>query len=152
MNKLIDGVSITPLKQLHDERGKVMTMIRADSSTFKQFGEIYFSTVNPGAVKAWHKHQRMTLNYACVVGAIKLVLYDARESSTTRGLVAEYFISPENFLLVTVPPGVWNGFKAIGAAAAMVANCATLPHDPLEIERLPFDDPSIPYDWQIAHG
>lgn len=152
MKALINGVSVTPLKQIHDERGKVMTMIRSDSPTFERFGEIYFSTVNPGAVKAWHKHQQMTLNYACVFGAIKLVLYDARDSSPTHGLVSEHFISPENFFLVSVPPGIWNGFKAVGTSAAMVANCATLPHDPIEIERLPFDDASIPYNWQIAHG
>src|SRR5580700_8468517 len=68
---MIDGVVITPLRQIADERGKVMHMLRADSPVFKEFGEIYFSVVEPGAIKAWHIHTRMTLNYAVPVGKIK---------------------------------------------------------------------------------
>ena len=148
---MIDGVVITPLRQIFDERGKVMHMLREDSPVFQRFGEIYFSYVHPDAVKAWHIHKRMTLNYAVVFGQLKIVLYDDRASSPTRGEIQELFISPENYVLVTVPPLVWNGFKGIGDKSAIVANCATLPHDPSEIDRLPPFDNSIPYDWQLQH-
>ena len=148
---MIDGVTITPLRQLFDERGKVMHMLREDSSVFSRFGEIYFSCTNPGAIKAWHLHKQMTLNYAVIYGEIKCVLYDDRPNSKTRGCVVEYFLSPENYCLVTVPPLIWNGFKGIGQKVSIVANCATIPHDPNEIERKSADDPSIPYDWQIKN-
>jgi dTDP-4-dehydrorhamnose 3,5-epimerase len=149
---MIDGVLVTPLKQFIDERGKVMHMLREDSPIFDRFGEIYFSCTRPGAVKAWHLHRRMTLNYAVVSGEIKFVLFDDRPDSPTRGETQEFFLSPENYVLVTVPPLIWNGFKGIGVRDAIVANLATLPHDPEEIERiLPFDS-SIPYDWHIRHG
>jgi dTDP-4-dehydrorhamnose 3,5-epimerase len=148
---MIHGVIVTPLKQIFDERGKVMHMLREDSPAFTRFGEIYFSCVHPGAVKAWHLHKRMTLNYAVIFGEIKCVLYDDRAESPTCGKVQEYFLSPENYNLLTVPPLVWNGFKAIGDRSAIVANCATLPHDPNEIERRPASDSGIPYDWQILH-
>jgi dTDP-4-dehydrorhamnose 3,5-epimerase len=148
---MIHGVIVTPLKQIFDERGKVMHMLREDSPAFTRFGEIYFSCVHPGAIKAWHLHKRMTLNYAVIFGEIKCVLYDDRPGSPTCGKVQEYFLSPENYNLLTVPPLVWNGFKAIGDRSAIVANCATLPHDPNEIERKPAFDPGIPYDWQIRH-
>jgi dTDP-4-dehydrorhamnose 3,5-epimerase len=46
---------------------------------------------------------------------------------------------------------VWNGFKGI-ANESIVANCATLPHTPDEIDRLNPFDPRIPYDWAIKHG
>ncbi|MBA3656430.1 MAG: dTDP-4-dehydrorhamnose 3,5-epimerase family protein [Gemmatimonadaceae bacterium] len=148
---MIEGVSVTPLKQTFDERGRVMHMLREDSPGFTRFGEIYFSSTHPGAIKAWHLHKRMTLNYAVVYGEIKLVLYDDREGSKSRGALQELFLSPENYNLVTVPPLIWNGFKGIGDKSAILANCATLPHDPEEIERKsPFDE-SIPYDWQIRH-
>lgn len=148
---MIEGVILTPLRQIFDERGKVMHMLREDSVVFERFGEIYFSCTNPGAIKAWHLHKQMTLNYAVIYGEIKCVLYDDREGSKTKGCVEEYFLSPENYQLITVPPLVWNGFKGIGDKVSIVANCATIPHDPLEIERkVPFD-PSIPYDWQIKH-
>ena len=93
----------------------------------------------------------MTLNYAAIYGEIKFVLYDDRPNSKTKGCIDEYFLSPENYCLITVPPMVWNGFKGIGTKDSIVANCATIPHDPLEIERKSAFDNSIPYDWQIKH-
>ncbi len=148
---MIDGVILTPLKQVFDERGKVMHMLREDSPVFSRFGEIYFSCTHPGVVKAWHLHKEMTLNYAVIFGEIKFVLFDDRAESPTRGEVQEIFISPENYMLVTVPPLIWNGFKSVGTQTAIVANCATLPHSQDEIERLPAVDSSIPYDWNLKH-
>lgn len=148
---MIEGVVISPLRQIFDERGKVMHMLREDSPVFSRFGEIYFSCTHPGAIKAWHKHKEMTLNYAVIFGQIKFVLYDDRKGSPTQGELQELFISPENYQLVTVPPLVWNGFKAVGGQTAIVANCATLPHSPSEIERRPATDSSIPYDWEVKH-
>lgn len=148
---MIDGVLLTPLRQVFDERGKVMHMLREDSAVFSRFGEIYFSCTHPGVVKAWHLHKEMTLNYAVIFGEIKFVLFDNRAASPTRGEVQELFISPENYMLVTVPPLIWNGFKSVGTQTAIVANCATLPHRQDEIERLSAFDASIPYDWQLEH-
>lgn len=148
---MIEGVVVTPLRQIADERGKVMHMLRSDAAHFKAFGEIYFSCVYPNAVKAWHIHKRMTLNYAVPHGNIKFVLYDDRAGSATRGQVQEIFLGPDNYCLVTVPPLVWNGFKGIGMETAVVANCASIPHDPDEIDRCDPLDGSIPYDWQIRH-
>ena len=93
----------------------------------------------------------MTLCYAVIYGEIKFVLFDDRPQSPTKGEVQEFFISPENYMLVTVPPLIWNGFKCIGTKTSIVANCATLPHDPDEIERRSPDDSSIPYDWSLKH-
>ena len=148
---MIDGVIVTPLRQICDERGRVMHMLREDSPVFTRFGEIYFSCAHAGAIKAWHLHKRMTLNYAVLHGEIKFVLYDDRPESPTCGMVEELFLSPHNYCLVTVPPLIWNGFKGIGDTYSIVANCATLPHDPDEIERRSPFDQSVPYDWQIRH-
>jgi len=148
---MIEGVVLTPLHQFFDERGKVMHMLRSDSSIFSKFGEIYFSCTHPGVVKAWHLHKEMTLNYAVIFGEIKFVLFDDRLNSPTRGQIQELFISPENYMLVTVPPMVWNGFKSVGTQTSIVANCATIPHSPNELERRPPDDPKIPYDWALKH-
>jgi len=148
---MIEGVIISPLRQIFDERGKVMHMLRKDSPIFSEFGEIYFSCTCPGAIKAWHLHKEMTLNYAAIHGSIKCVLFDDRPNSKTRGCVEEYFLSPENYSLITVPPLVWNGWKGMGNETSIVANCATIPHDPNEIKRKPATDPSIPYDWEIKH-
>ena len=148
---MIDGVVITHLHQIFDERGKVMHMLREDSSVFNRFGEIYFSCTHPGVIKAWHLHKKMTLNYAVIYGEIKFVLYDNRPLSPTKGKVQELFISPENYMLVTVPPLIWNGFKCVGTKTAIVANCATLPHSADELERRPAIDDRLPYDWGLMH-
>ena len=148
---MIDGVKVTPLRQILDERGKVMHMLRVDDPAFQEFGEVYFSCIYPRAIKAWHLHKQMTLNYAVPHGHIKFVLYDERPTSPTNGETQELFLGPDNYSLVTVPPMVWNGFTGIGVEMAIVANCATMPHDPNEIERRDPFDPSIPYDWAIKN-
>jgi len=146
---MIDGVRITPLRRIPDDRGCIYHMLRCDDDHFERFGEIYFSMVYPGVVKAWHLHREMTLNYAAVVGTIKLVLYDDREGSPTRGELQEIYLGELAYDLVTVPPGVWNGFRATGGERAMVANCATHPHDPAEITYMDPDEGPIPYDWSV---
>lgn len=144
---MIDGVEINQLNIIPDERGMILKMLRNDDPVFQEFGEIYFSVIYPGVVKGWHIHKKMTLNYAVVSGSIKLVLYDDRSGSPTKGEVQEIFLGRENYKLVTIPPMVWNGFKGIGTESAIVANCSTIPHDPDEIERMdPFEN-DIPYDW-----
>jgi dTDP-4-dehydrorhamnose 3,5-epimerase len=148
---MIDGVKVTPLNQILDERGKVMHMLRSDSEVFQSFGEIYFSCVYTGAIKGWHRHKKMILNYAVPHGNIKFVLYDDRVGSPTRGEIQEIFMGPDHYCLVTVPPMIWNGFQGIGTEMAIVANCASIPHDPEEIERRDPFESSIPYDWEIKH-
>ena len=129
-----------------------MHMLKCNDPHFRQFGEIYFSTIYAGVIKGWHLHQEMSLNYACVYGRIKLVLFDDREGSSTRSNIMEIFLGPDNYCLVQIPPNVWNGFKGMGSDLAIVANCATHPHDPTRTVRLdPFNE-RIPYDWGVRHG
>jgi dTDP-4-dehydrorhamnose 3,5-epimerase len=149
---MIEGVKITPLRQIIDERGKIMHMLRCDAPHFEKFGEIYFSFIHHGVIKGWHIHKKMTLNYAVPVGKVKVVIYDEREGSPTRGELMEIFTGPENYQLITIPPMVWNGTKGIAEGTSIIANCATLPHDPGEIDRLNPFDKRIPYDWSLKHG
>ena len=149
---MIDGVKVKPLRKIRDERGYIMHMLRSDDPDFQKFGEIYFSTIYPDVIKAWHIHKEMTLNYAVVSGMIKLVLHDDRSDSPTRGETQELYIGDENYQLVTIPPLIWNGFKGVGTKMAIVANCATLAHDSDEIVRKSPFDTSINYDWSLKNG
>ena len=152
MNQTIQGVVVKPLRKIPDERGCICHMLRNDDPDFEKFGEIYFSTAFPGVIKAWHLHKEMTLNYAVIQGMVKLVLYDDRQDSPTKGNLMELFIGDQNYCLVKVPPGVWNGFKCISPQTAIVANCATIPHDPQEISRISPTTEKIPYDWSLKNG
>ena len=149
---MIEGVEIFPLKRIQDERGIVMHMLKNTDGHFRTFGEIYFSVVYPGVIKGWHLHSRMTLNYAVVEGNIKLVVFDQRPDSKTRGQLQEIYLGQVNYHLVRVPPGVVNGFTSTGGEGAIVANCADIPHDPAEITRIDPFTPTIPYDWKLKHG
>lgn len=148
---MIEGVQVTPLRRIPDERGTIMHMMRSDSPMFIKFGEIYFSTVYPGVIKAWHIHDVMTLNYYVVSGTIKFVLYDDREGSATKGKLMELYPGENNHSLITVPPGVWNGFMGVGTKEAIVANLTDIPHDPAEIHRADPLDNHIPYSWPLKH-
>ena len=148
---MIKGVEVIPLKQIADERGKIMHMLRNDAKHFEKFGEVYFSLAYPGVIKGWHLHKIMVLNYAVITGMIKLVLFDDRKDSLTKGEIMELFIGEDNYCLVKIPAEVWNGFKGIGTKPAIVANCATIPHDPDEIIRLDPFSKKIPYNWELVH-
>ncbi len=148
---MIKDVLITPLKKIPDERGMIMHMLRCDDSHFQQFGEIYFSVAYPGVIKGWHLHTKTTLNYAVVIGMIKLVLYDNREDSPTYGQINEIFTGEDNYSLVRIVPGIVNGYKVVGVKPAIVANCATLPYDPEEMIRIDPFNADIPYDWSLKH-
>ena len=98
---VIDGVKINKLKQIVDNRGKVMHMLRKDDKIFQDFGEIYFSTIHFKSIKGWHLHKESFLNYACIKGEVKLVLFDLREKSSSKNLYQEIILSPKNYSLVT---------------------------------------------------
>ena len=146
----IEGVIITELRRISDERGAVLHMLRCDAPDFDRFGECYFSEVLPGAIKAWKRHRSQTQNLAVPVGRVRLVIYDDRKSSPTReNLQVLEMGRPDAYLRIKVPPGLWYGFACISATTALVANCADLPHDPADSEVRTLNDPAIPYSWVV---
>ena len=144
---MINDIIISPLKILSDNRGKVIHMMRNDSKVFKSFGEVYFSTIYKDSIKAWHLHKENTLNYACIKGKVKLVLFDDRKESSTNGEYQEIILTPQNYFLITIPPNIWNGFKGLDDEESIIANCLSSPHNENEMVR---EDPlneKFKYDW-----
>lgn len=147
----IQDVVVAELKEIKDDRGSVLHMLRADAPDFKNFGECYFSEVLPGSIKAWKKHLKQTQNIAVPVGRIKLVIFDSREGSSTRGVVNVIELGrPDAYVRIMIPPGLWYGFACIGTEPAMLVNCADIPHDKMESEVLAFSDSTIPFSWTNA--
>jgi len=144
---MIEGVKVTPLRIISDERGMVMHMLRSDSETFVNFGEVYFSVVNPDKVKGWKFHKERFQNMVVPSGMIKLVIFDDREGSKTKGAIYELEIGSDNYQLVFLPPQIWYGFKGISNGPSIIANLADKPHDPKESITKDLSDPSIPYKW-----
>jgi dTDP-4-dehydrorhamnose 3,5-epimerase len=144
----IEGVTITALRQISDERGAVLHMLRCDEPEFTRFGECYFSEILPGVIKAWKRHREQTQTLAVPIGRIRMVVFDDRQRSTTQGQVQALELGrADAYLRLRIPPGLWYGFGCISATPALLANCADLPHDPTDSEVRPVDDPAIPYTW-----
>ncbi len=145
----IEGVIIRPLRQIYDNRGAILHMMRNDSELYEKFGEVYFSEILPGVVKAWKMQIEKTQNLAVPVNKIRLVIYDSRPHSKTRGQIKEYELGrPDNYNLIHIPPMLWYGFQSLDRQTALVANCTNYPHNPDEIESLPYDSNQIPYQWK----
>lgn len=87
---------------------------------------MYFSEVEPGCVKAWKCHTRQTQRFAVPVGQLKIVLYDDRPESPTRGRIMEVLLGrPDNYALLQIPPRVWYGFTAAGSVLRLSATART---------------------------
>lgn len=140
---MIQDVSISPLQIIPDERGCVRHVIRSDNFDFEKFGETYVSEIYKGVVKAWHGYPTKRIHYAVVKGMVKLALYDSRKTSQTFGQIETLFVGDENYIRVTIPPGVFNGFK--GIRDSMVVVTASEPFSEEGIIRFPAD--YFAYDW-----
>jgi len=151
---VIEGVKTKDLKVIPDERGFLMEMLRSDDEIFERFGQIYMTCCYPGVVKGWHYHRRQTDFFVCVRGTAKVVLYDGREDSPTKGEVNEFFMGERRQFLLKIPPLVMHGFKAVGSEPAFIINCPTelFNYDEPDEHRLPWDADEIPYDWEIKMG
>ena len=152
--QLIDGVRTKTLSVHADERGRLVEMLRSDDEFFEKFGQAYLTTAYPGVVKAWHYHKKQVDHFVCVHGMMKVVLYDDREGSPTRGLLNEFFLGVHHPLLLRIPAGVYHGFKCISECEALIVNIPTEVYHYAEPDEFRIDahDPRVPYDWARRDG
>ena len=145
--QLIHGVTVKKLQIHCDERGRLMEMIRADDKDLKQikFGQVYMTTAYPGVTKAWHYHKKQTDHFVCVKGMMKVVLFDPREGSPTKGQLMELVMGDESPTCLTIPPGVAHGCRALEVTHLLYVTSNV--YAPDDEGRIPHDDPTIGYDW-----
>lgn len=131
MEELMTGVTLTTQKVIVQEKGNIYHVLKKSEESYREFGEAYFSTVQQGVFKGWKQHLQMTLNIVVPVGAIKF--YFVRENSNNNQIeTASVELSPNNYLRLTLEPGIWMGFKGLGEGLNLLLNIADIPHDPLE--------------------
>lgn len=141
----IAGLTFMPRAIVPAMGGPVLHLLRGPGLNDLAKGEIYFSEVLPGCIKAWKRHRRQTQNFAVPCGRLLLALYDDRPDSPSRGVCLTLELGrPDAWGLLRIPPMLWYGFAAVGCQPALICNCADLPHDPDEAERLPLDADAIP--------
>lgn len=132
----MEGVKLYPLKHIAVPKGNIYHALKSTDEGYCGFGEAYFSQIKAGEVKGWKRHNRMSLNIVVVMGAIKFVIYDSREGSTTCGRFEEVILSPkDNYQRMTVAPGLWMAFQGVGEGISMLMDIIPEPHDPEEADR-----------------
>jgi dTDP-4-dehydrorhamnose 3,5-epimerase len=148
---MIKDVRVKQLRVIPDERGRLMETLRSDDELFIKFGQAYITTAYPGVIKGWHYHKVQVDNFVAVRGMFKVVLYDDREDSPTRGEVNEFFMGQHNLILLQIPALVLHGFKAIGTEEAIMLNLPTevYRYDAPDEHRVDPHSPAIPYDWSL---
>ena len=137
----------TNLNIIKMDSGDLFHAMKKTDPGFKQFSEVYFSTVIKNNVKAWKLHQNMTLNLIVPVGSVMFNFIDARKVSKTFNKVHKVILSQEPYFRLTVPPGIWLGFKGLSDGLNLVCNVADMIHDPDEILRKEISE--IDIDWSI---
>lgn len=146
MGEMIEGVNVYPLKQICVPKGDVYHALKCTDTGYYGFGEAYFSWIEYGKAKGWKRHNRMTLNLVVPVGAIKFVIYDDREESTTFGMFEEIQLSPENnYQRLTLAPGLWMAFYGVAEGNSLLMDIIPELHDPSEADRKDLFD--IPYSF-----
>jgi len=150
----ISGVKVRKLRLMPDDRGWLMEMLRSDWEEFEKFGQTYVTACYPGVVKAWHYHKHQTDHFICVSGMAKVALYDARDDSPTKGRINEFIMGTLNPILVKIPKMVYHGFTAVGAEMTIIVNVPTqlYNYEKPDEYRVAYDDPSIPYRWEVKMG
>jgi dTDP-4-dehydrorhamnose 3,5-epimerase len=141
----MDGVIVTPLKQITHPKGDVLHGLKKSDEGFSSFGEAYFSTIKSGQIKGWKMHKEMVMNLIVPLGCVKFVLHDTRENSHTSTSFQEVILGRENYQRLTVPNGVWVAFQGLDDTDNLLLNIASIEHDPAE--SVAVDINNIKYDW-----
>lgn len=136
----LDDVLIAPLARIPTACGDVLHAMKQSDAGYVGFGEAYFSCVDAGAIKAWKRHTRMTMNVVVPVGQVRFVFC---LDGVDEFRVEE--IGVGRYARITVPPGIWFGFQGLAEPQSLVLNIANIPHDPNEVERVAISD--IKYGW-----
>ena len=145
-NKIYDLV-ISPQNIIEVKGGNIFHAMKSNESTFKGFGEAYFSTIKPLAIKSWKRHNQMTLNLVVIFGEILFVVCDNRPDSVSFGVTQEVILGPlVNYARITVPPGLWVAFQGLSVNNSIMLNLADTLHNPFEIDRLEINH--FPYKWR----
>jgi dTDP-4-dehydrorhamnose 3,5-epimerase len=135
----VDGVILTPLKQIHNPKGDIFHAMKESDNGFDGFGEAYFSTINKDDIKGWKKHTKMTLNLVVPIGEIEFIFYDeiSQEFMNVK-------LSQNNYRRLTVQSNLWMAFRGIGEYN-MLLNLASIEHNPTEAVKVDLEE--IKYEW-----
>ncbi|WP_324716139.1 dTDP-4-dehydrorhamnose 3,5-epimerase family protein [Carboxydochorda subterranea] len=147
---MIEGVKVKHLVRHCDDRGFFQEILRDDEGLLRRFGQLSMSKTYPGVIKAFHWHERQDDLWFFPAGNVQVVLHDLRESSPTKGETNVFYMGEDNPMLLLIPAGVAHGYRTLGEKPAVIVYVTTESYDPdhPDEKRIPYDDPSIGFDWR----
>jgi dTDP-4-dehydrorhamnose 3,5-epimerase len=149
------GVTFRPAPTHVDDRGWVVEAFdprwgwHADPLVFA-----YVFSIRPGRIKGWGMHREHEDRYFILSGHMRVVMFDERPESPTRGLVAQVVLSETNRRLMNIPAGIWHASENIGSSDVVVVNFPTMAyrHEAPDKYRLPLDSDRIPFKFEGHRG
>ena len=138
-------ISTYKLKKIKLEDGDLFHGLRKSDSSFNKFGELYFSWIKPGRIKAWKRHKLMTSNLIVPYGLVKFVFCRDISNGSFEELIIGNTSNDDQYSRITVSPGIWFGFMGISSHNSLIANLANIEHSSEEVDTL--DINSLKYNW-----
>ena len=152
---LIAGVQVKEMRHVPTGYGYLTEIWRRDWGLDDvAVDQVFQSTLAPGGVSAWHAHAETTDRLSVNQGLIRVVLYDARRSSPTFGLVNELQLGTIRPGLIVIPPRVWHGVQNADAAPSSLLNLVdrAYRYEGPDHWRLPPDTSEIPYRFTTSRA
>lgn len=150
LGSTIEDVVRVEAKTVPASNGAVRELFRADwdlrNTTVDQ---VFERVLFPGVTSAWHVHEKTTDRLVVHRGHLRIVLFDARDGSSTNGRINEFFLAEDRPTLVVVPPGVWHGIHNPTSRDAGLLNIVDRAYiyDEPDHWELPPDTDCIPYKF-----
>jgi dTDP-4-dehydrorhamnose 3,5-epimerase len=125
-----------------DERGWALF----DVFPMVEKGQINYSIVYPGVVKAWHRHRRQWDHWCVLHGNARIGLYDPETKKATT-----HYLGERRPVVLSIPPGVWHGMTPVGNEPAGLLYFVSEKYDPKDPdeERAPWD--AFGYSWTVEN-
>lgn len=152
---LIADVQIKPFPLWPDDRGYFLEVVRLQQGLVAEFPpastQVSAAVNYPGIIKAFHYHKLQTDCWVPVAGLLQVALVDLRLSSKSYGVKNTLYVGTLRPWQISIPPGVAHGYKVIGEQPSTLVYVTNRTYDPSDEGRIPYNDTSIAYDWELQH-
>ena len=152
---LISGVRLASFSVFPDDRGYFLEVQRFGCGLAEGFpaatSQVSAALNYPGTIKAFHFHLHQTDCWTPAQGLFQVALVDLRRGSPTFGLRNTMYVGPLRPWQILIPPGVAHGYKIVGSHESMLVYMTDRFYSPQDEGRIPYDNPSINYDWETQH-
>jgi dTDP-4-dehydrorhamnose 3,5-epimerase len=135
-----------PARFFADDRG--WSLMNLLTGVLGPQGQVNFSVMYPGVIKAWHRHQKQTDFWLVLTGHLKVGVF--RESDSRAWLAV---LGEKRPGVLIIPPPLWHGAATVGPEPAGLLYYVTHAYDAKnpDEDRRAFDSVAG-FPWGVRHG